>query len=613
MKSYGCAITFLQVALILAASALAWPSSWYFETPVEGANSGHKALDLDAIGQPHVFYFDATTDVLRYARKLSGRWKTEAVGSAAASVSGKLDLAGDPHISYRKGTALWYATKSDGAWLTEQIEGSAGVSASLVIDQDGNPHVCYDSFSGVVRHAWKAGAAWIAETIPGSMASGGLLSTSLAVDSLGSLHVCHWQTNPSLLVYSNKTSGVWASENVDATDGHVSIAVDTQNAPHIIYTGPSFVDLRYAHKSQGTWTVETMDAGGYYYTSIALDADAVPYVSYAGNDLRSGYRSGGNWTKQTVESESALYTSLALDADANVHIVYRGNGLLRYASSAAPLLMLWPAGGEVWPVGSLQTVSWSGEAPGSLYLSVDGGRTFEQLRDAIGNEFVLRVPHAPTKFGVLRIKATSLPGTADSDSFFTIDAVIALNKFEAATTPDRQIALSWETEPGPEAAIRYRIERSEGSAFAPLHEDVLTRTEYLDTKAAGAARYRLVAINGLGEEYVLGETTVAGRLAEGQDLIAYPNPTRSGQVSIQYRVPFDVRTGASDVVVDLAVYNAEGRRITTLEGGTYPTGVRSVAWDGHDDGGRAVSPGVYFLRLTSPGGFEASHRITVIR
>jgi hypothetical protein len=240
-----------------------------------------------------------------------------------------------------------------------------------------------------------------------------------------------------------------------------------------------------------------------------------------------------------------------------------------------------------------------------ILLSVDGGSTFSLLKDDYAvNDAAVRVPHTPTRFALLRVSRSSPKSIAESDSFFTINATIALAKFDA-TSGEGGTHLSWETRPGPEADIRYRVERSTaGTSFLSI-ADALDRGEFIDSSPVKASRYRLIAINGLGEEYVMGETSVTGALGADRNLAAYPNPA-GGPVHILYRIPFEQP-------VDLAVYDASGRKIRSLVSGREPVGVRTVAWDRRDEAGRDVAAGTYFARLISGDGFQATERITIIR
>lgn len=76
-----------------------------------------------------------------------------------------------------------------------------------------------------------------------------------------------------------------------------------------------------------------------------------------------------------------------------------------------------------------------------------------------------------------------------------------------------------------------------------------------------------------------------------------PNPFQRS-ASIRYELQ-----RASDVRLD--VYDLAGRRVRTLVSGTVSVGTHTIAWNGMDDGGRRVSPGVYLLRLEAAGTRES--------
>jgi len=49
--------------------------------------------------------------------------------------------------------------------------------------------------------------------------------------------------------------------------------------------------------------------------------------------------------------------------------------------------------------------------------------------------------------------------------------------------------------------------------------------------------------------------------------------------------------------VDLAVYDARGRRLRTLAEGKHPAGLLEVDWRGLDQRGRELPSGLYLIRL----------------
>ena len=83
-----------------------------------------------------------------------------------------------------------------------------------------------------------------------------------------------------------------------------------------------------------------------------------------------------------------------------------------------------------------------------------------------------------------------------------------------------------------------------------------------------------------------------------------PNPF-SGNTVIKYALPRDVE-------VELVIYNIAGQRVRTLVNGKQAAGYRAVEWNGRDDSGRPVAPGVYFCKMRA-GKFEVTKKLTLLR
>ena len=66
------------------------------------------------------------------------------------------------------------------------------------------------------------------------------------------------------------------------------------------------------------------------------------------------------------------------------------------------------------------------------------------------------------------------------------------------------------------------------------------------------------------------------------------------------------------VLVDVKVYDVTGRRIRTLYNRSRYGGPKTIAWDTRDHLGRAVAPGVYFVRIAA-GGLVDSRKVVVVR
>jgi hypothetical protein len=104
----------------------------------------------------------------------------------------------------------------------------------------------------------------------------------------------------------------------------------------------------------------------------------------------------------------------------------------------------------------------------------------------------------------------------------------------------------------------------------------------------------------------LGTTVGVGRSGSGAGVRLsppVPNPS-SGPVRITFRIP-------SAAAVDLALFDAAGRRVRTLEGGMLPPGVHTRSLDLAGDGRRALPPGLYFVRLSTLGVSAVTRLVTL--
>jgi len=84
----------------------------------------------------------------------------------------------------------------------------------------------------------------------------------------------------------------------------------------------------------------------------------------------------------------------------------------------------------------------------------------------------------------------------------------------------------------------------------------------------------------------------------------YPNPFNP-VTKVQFRL-------SQDAQMSLRVYDVHGRLVRTLINSYLAAGLRTVAWDGKDDGGRAVASGTYFLRLQG-GGTYLSRTVDLVK
>lgn len=112
--------------------------------------------------------------------------------------------------------------------------------------------------------------------------------------------------------------------------------------------------------------------------------------------------------------------------------------------------------------------------------------------------------------------------------------------------------------------------------------------------------------------FILGNISQARTVVEERDYVLpsrltlyqnYPNPFNSA-TQIDYDLPVDAKVG-------LAIYDLLGQKIRTLAVGPQLAGHHSIAWDGTDDAGQPVGPGVYLYWLEAGKLMEAKKLVLV--
>lgn len=87
-------------------------------------------------------------------------------------------------------------------------------------------------------------------------------------------------------------------------------------------------------------------------------------------------------------------------------------------------------------------------------------------------------------------------------------------------------------------------------------------------------------------------------------LLALPNPSRG---PMSFRIETDRSGWQRLLILDL-----QGRIVRRLSDGTFPAGLRSVAWDGRSDSGSVVAPGPYLASIRVAGR-EQNTRFSLVR
>ena len=256
-----------------------------------------------------------------------------------------LDEESFPHISYYdySNGDLKYAVWTDSSWLIETVDTDENVGryTSIALDMDNNPHISYYDFTNEnLKYAKKTDGAWYIEPVDTRGKVG--LYTSITLDNNSYPHISYCDYSKKTLKYAHWTGGSWSKEVVDNSGDmcmyeyfgdYTSIALDSQGTPHISYCDFGNYDLKYAYLTNSGWVTEVVDEDGDVgaYSSLALDEDDNPHISYGfwmkGADLfnlKYAYKTDGVWNIQTVDKDGDVrkWTSLKLDSDEYPHISY---------------------------------------------------------------------------------------------------------------------------------------------------------------------------------------------------------------------------------------------------------------------------------------------------
>ncbi|MCP4537091.1 MAG: hypothetical protein GY832_08080 [Chloroflexi bacterium] len=336
-----------------ARSSGAMADYWVLET-VDSDDAGlYNSIAVDSSNYPHISYYHSADSALRYAYKNGSGWFTETVdnsGTMGYYTSIEIDTANYPHISYYDDGAdnLRYAYKDGSGWFSETVEssGAIGLRTSLALDGSDFPHISYmhSSSTNRLNYAYKDGGGWHPEIVDTTSMD----YSSIDVDGNGYPHIAYRITSPSPQAkYAYKDGGGWHFEIIDGTTGSVgegiSLVLDptTPYTPHVSYYDRASGTIEYAYRSGSSWITETVDNVGCLNTSIALDGNGYPHVSYCRyvnsytRDLRYAYRNASGWITKMVTSggNQGSDSGIAVDGGGRPHISYidGDNSDLEYA------------------------------------------------------------------------------------------------------------------------------------------------------------------------------------------------------------------------------------------------------------------------------------------
>jgi hypothetical protein len=154
---------------------------------------------------------------------------------------------------------------------------------------------------------------------------------------------------------------------------------------------------------------------------------------------------------------------------------------------------------------------------------------------------------------------------------------------------------------------------SSGGPFTALNSSLLIVSDYLDSSLPPGAQtlwYQITASDETGNvsarsastSVALVSSTTAFAIEPG-----YPNPSHvSDPITVPVVVPLTGAAGAT-----LEIMDDGGRRVRRIDLSALSSGRQNVNWDGRNDAGRAVAPGVYRAWLNAGSTHQAVRLVRV--
>ncbi len=323
------------------------------------------SIAVNSKDEPFIIYYEQSgpSSTLRYAELKNGFWGGDRITSPRWSSWGYnsvvMDSQDKARVSFTiftqyRGEDLYYATdinaidNTNYRWEMEQVDGndSVGLENSIALDSLGNVHISHWAWAGArSKYSSNNSGAWANEILDYA----GWQQTSIAIDALDKVHIAYVGWNPSRTLYhiTNK-SGAWEKTLINSNSNPV-LLIDSQGAKHIISADSRAI--YHSTDQSGNWVTQQAinhdpeyvcldarlsgaiaDDDSILITYIVSGTDPAEYISkpYFATNRT------GNWKTYLLDDKPAYANpSIAVDNKGNAHIsvigvIDQSKGIIKY-------------------------------------------------------------------------------------------------------------------------------------------------------------------------------------------------------------------------------------------------------------------------------------------
>jgi hypothetical protein len=324
-------------------------SGWHIQVADTSEYSAYSGLSfaMDESSFPRFSVFVSGMRLV-YIYKDAIGWHNQELGTFSNRSDEKTSLAidenGDASIVIGTNSGLTYLKQTGTGWIISQPlgEGTSGHTPSLVLDDEGYPHISYVAAAenDQLFHAYQDLQGWHSEPV---VVEQDINGTSLTFDSDNNLHIVFSNSfyGPQAAKHAYWDGAAWQVEVIegDASQSDATISIGSNGQIGVSYLMGSRPALKFAQKVAGTWQVETVDCVKEMRgASFGMDEDGYSkvaylyfYYDYAGSDLMFASQTDTGWDIQALDQGSKVLgtPSLVLDELGYAHISYM-NGALNY-------------------------------------------------------------------------------------------------------------------------------------------------------------------------------------------------------------------------------------------------------------------------------------------